>query len=262
MSHNIGHSACPRLPSPLDRGAFTLIELLVVISLITMLISMLLPALGAAKEQGRRAKCSSQLRQQMVAVLAYATEHQDRMPAFHHASYSTPDADDWLMGRDTNVFTCVGKGSVFRYAPDREIYRCPSLAPGVYRSGVGSNGGFDYALFIAFAGTKLQKIPSTAQFKTASGDTLTLPVPILCEEDPPFHINSSSPEPGHCAWDQQGKWHGGGGFYSSLDASTHFFRPGSSITPAAYWSAKKPDGVSIGLDNWWGAQNYDSWGKF
>ncbi len=42
--------------------AFTLIELLVVVAIIAVLIAMLLPAMGAAKESARRVKCASNLR--------------------------------------------------------------------------------------------------------------------------------------------------------------------------------------------------------
>lgn len=61
------------------RRGFTLIELLVSISIMAALMSMLLPSLNRAREQGQRVVCQSNMRQLSLAWYMYAYDNSDRL---------------------------------------------------------------------------------------------------------------------------------------------------------------------------------------
>lgn len=81
--------------SPKKTG-FTLIELLVVIAIITLLISILLPSLSAARGQARSTVCLSNLKRLGTAMVVYVGHNRDRFPPFRLKKGRPADDVDYV----------------------------------------------------------------------------------------------------------------------------------------------------------------------
>ncbi|NLB94775.1 MAG: DUF1559 domain-containing protein [Armatimonadetes bacterium] len=83
----------PRFTKLESRGkragtGFTLIELLVVIAIIAILAAVLLPVFARARENARKAKCQSNLKQIAMGVLLYTQDHDETLPILYPEPYS------------------------------------------------------------------------------------------------------------------------------------------------------------------------------
>lgn len=75
------------------RHGFTLIELLVVISIISLLVSILLPSLSKAKALAQTTVCSSNLRQIGIATRMYADDYEEKMPCYIYPGLEVTQAN-------------------------------------------------------------------------------------------------------------------------------------------------------------------------
>lgn len=246
------------------RRGFTLVELLVVIGIIAILISILMPALRKAKQASYEVSCASNLRQLMMAFHMFANEHKGHLPGGHYDRFNTdPEKRDWVFGSEPygtlNPDRVPQEGTLFRYMnKDPGPYRCPALspAPGAFHD---SNGRFDYSCFLSFTGARLVNVKPIARYQRSNGRIDTVPTPVIVEENPARHMNTTSIDSGHASIDSLSHEHRGGANYASIDGSVHWVNedktsPGN-LTYA--WTSQAPSGtwVSLGGDVTWGWWN-------
>ena len=155
---------------------FTLIELLVVISIISILIGMLLPAVQKAREAAARISCTNNLKQIGLAMHNYAFDYNDHFPASRmgvgYATWAVTILPYMEQGNLYNQWnlgqTYFLQNNIARMSPVKS-YFCPSrrsandppnvsisgdIPPGT--NGVGNNvpGALgDYAVVIDPSGT-------------------------------------------------------------------------------------------------------------
>jgi prepilin-type N-terminal cleavage/methylation domain-containing protein/prepilin-type processing-associated H-X9-DG protein len=110
---------------------FTLVELLTVVGIISILISLLLPALVAARRMAKRVQCASNVRQICTALQGYASENNGKFPLNYGPtpdSYWFGDAvlGGWLAAPTVNQARGLG-GGVLICPEDEEPQRSYSM---------------------------------------------------------------------------------------------------------------------------------------
>lgn len=88
--------------------AFTLIELLVVLAVIGILVALLMPAIGSARERGREAYCKNNLRNIGQGLMMFGDDNDDQLPK----------VSDMVTPWDTYILPYVGD--------DPDVFLCPS----------------------------------------------------------------------------------------------------------------------------------------
>ena len=127
-------------------GGFTLIELLVVISIISLLVAILLPALASAREAAYGIQCQANMRSIGIAYPIYAQDYDDYIPNSRYAS------DGWQtkLGGTGALGSLVDEKVVhwdFSSIYNRSIYKilkCPADRPGRY---IGTGGAANGQIF-------------------------------------------------------------------------------------------------------------------
>jgi prepilin-type N-terminal cleavage/methylation domain-containing protein/prepilin-type processing-associated H-X9-DG protein len=97
-----------------ERKGFTLIELLVVIAILALLFGILMPALTAAREQGRRAVCGQNEKNMGLGLFLYANDYDGKLPL--------NEVDRWLFDVSYWTTDIILRTGAF----DRHIFYCPS----------------------------------------------------------------------------------------------------------------------------------------
>ena len=242
-----------------DKRGFTLVELLVVISIIALLLTLLVPALGRIGEKARQVKCKGNLRLIGQAMIAFADDHNGRLPgSYDIAAYELDGIQELWMRPYVGCELCTADfpaapwlrdpnqgGTILEYLPvdtntAYKIYTCPSQRKT-------RNKMSDYCMVKSLCGGKLNRIPVVAmlyrignpQSEGTGMPEMPVSTPLVVEEAPD-QLNGNNFYPGFENKDRLGMWHGdGNGFYIGVDGGVVDVKGTHGMGPWAWeWEVK------------------------
>ena len=121
------------------KRSFTLIELLVVIAIIAILASMLLPALNQARERGKSASCTGNLKQLGVVYHMYAMDFQDwTIRGIARDKNGTP----WFYQIAQSNY--LGGNTAWNARKKKAVFVCPSDIRPIYKPGDATTAMISY----------------------------------------------------------------------------------------------------------------------
>lgn len=253
-----------------SRRAFTLIEMLLVVAILSLLIAILLPNLNWVRGSAQEVQCKEKMRQIGDAFMMFALSNGMTLPAASHGGWEGTDAWQkcWIgkEGRVPGAFEPATEGPLATYlggggGGTSAFYRCPSLSV-TPRNGGGSNGGFDYTMMLSFTGARVRSVPLEARVIYMS-DPFSPPInnlrtPLLVEEDPSYHCNGLSIEPGFGSIDRMSSHHvSRATSYVAMDGGVETLQHKNPRPPQAWeWFVTSHRGVEVRLNN---SVPYGSW---
>ncbi len=207
-----------RNPRPLR--AFTLIEILVVIAIIALLISILLPSLGASRRQAKAVMCRTNLRSFSTAAYVYSTDYGIYPPSLTSYSFSGLDSGrgglDWVgvgdqggayvggdpmnpqTGQPKGFAAAPRFGLLWPFVMEEKAYLCPEdpLGPREPNTviGGGGNGKYSYTTTGNMGARRPERIPARLHDNsTRRLAPVTLARAPLFVEEHPHYLNDRGP---------------------------------------------------------------------
>lgn len=136
------------------RIGFTLIELLVVIAVIALLIGILLPSLGAARQMARTAGCLSGVRQLAIAQQMYAGDSDDALAGVALPHGQGPLLSEYRFAFVRSLGDYYGSPEVLRSPTDRSTFWAASEG--------GDDEGLTLAAFDAWYEAEIEADPANS----------------------------------------------------------------------------------------------------